>query len=156
MVNPVNFDICGWDISGANLYEAAQRSHVLEPTLIEQLKDDLSAITPMKAILNPDFIASNQADRADNVRTGTNEELIQMIRKDIQDCKARNDKVIVLWTANTEMFLLPEIDTMDDLENRLKTNQALPASVLYCIACIQEQVTYLNGSPQNTFHPAIV
>ena len=156
MVNPVNFDICGWDISGANLYEAACRSHVLEPTLIEQLKDDLSAITPMKAILNPDFIASNQADRADNVRTGTNQELIDMIRKDIRDCKARNDKVIVLWTANTEMFLLPEIDTMDDLENRIKTNQALPASVLYCIACIQEQVTYLNGSPQNTFHPAIV
>lgn len=79
-----------------------------------------------------------------------------MIRKDIRDCKERNDKVIVLWTANTEMFLLPEIDTMDDLENRIKTNQALPASVLYCIAAIMEKVTYLNGSPQNTFHPAIV
>jgi len=26
----------------------------------------------MKAVLNPDFIASNQADRADNVRLGTN------------------------------------------------------------------------------------
>jgi len=156
MVNPVDFDISGWDISGANLYEAAKRSHVLEPTLIEQLKDDLSAITPLPAVLNPDFIASNQADRADNVRTGTNQELIDMIRKDLQDAKARNDKVICLWTANTEMFLLPEIDTIDDLENRIKTNQALPASVLYCIACIQEQVMYLNGSPQNTFHPAIV
>ena len=59
MVNPVDFNISGWDISGANLYEAAKRSHVLEPTLIEQLKDDLSAITPLKAVLNPDFIASN-------------------------------------------------------------------------------------------------
>lgn len=122
MVNPVDFDISGWDISGANLYEAAKRSHVLEPTLIEQLKDDLSAITPLPAVLNPDFIASNQADRADNVRTGTNQELIDMIRKDLQDAKARNDKVICLWTANTEMFLLPEIDTIDDLENRIKTN----------------------------------
>jgi len=28
--------------------------------------------------------------------------------------------------------------------------------VIYCIACIQEGITYLNGSPQNTFHPAIV
>jgi myo-inositol-1-phosphate synthase len=147
MVNPVNFDICGWDISGANLYEAAQRAHVLEPTLIEQLKDDLSAIRPMKAVLNPDFIASNQADRADNVRCGSNQELIAMIRQDIQECKKRNDKVIVLWTANTEMFLLPEINTLADLENRIKTDVPLPASVLYCIACIQEQVTYLNGSP---------
>lgn len=80
MVNPVNFDICGWDISGANLYEAAQRAHVLEPSLIEQLKDDLSAIRPMKAVLNPDFIASNQAERADNVRCGSNQELIALIR----------------------------------------------------------------------------
>lgn len=147
MCNPTEFDICGWDISGANLYEACKRAHVLEPTLVEQLKDDLKAIRPMKAILNPDFIASNQADRADNVRTGTNEELITMIRKDIRECKERNDKVILLWTANTEMFLLPEIGTLDDLENRIKTNIPLPASVLYCVAAIQEGITYLNGSP---------
>lgn len=35
MVNPVDFDITGWDINSANLYEAAKRAHVLEPTLIE-------------------------------------------------------------------------------------------------------------------------
>jgi hypothetical protein len=35
MVNPVDFDICGWDISDANLYEAARRAHVLEPMLID-------------------------------------------------------------------------------------------------------------------------
>merc|ERR1711920_831244 len=29
-------------------------------------------------------------------------------------------------------------------------------SVLYCMAAIQEKCLYLNGSPQNTFHPAIV
>jgi myo-inositol-1-phosphate synthase len=156
MVDPVNFDVCGWDISAQNLYEAANRAHVLEPSLIDQLKPDLEAMVPMKAVLNPDFIASNQADRADNVRLGTNQELIDMLRTDIQNCKARNDKVIVLWTANTEMFLLPEINTIEDLENRIKTNQALPASVLYCVASILEGVTYLNGSPQNTFHPAIV
>lgn len=44
MVNPVDFEISGWDISKNNLYEACLRSHVLEPTLIEQLKDDLTKI----------------------------------------------------------------------------------------------------------------
>lgn len=156
MVNPIDFDVCGWDISDANLYEAAKRAHVLEPSLIEQLKEDLVKIQPMKAVLNPDFIASNQADRADNVRLGTNQELIDALRVDIQECKKRNDKVILLWTANTEMFLLPEINALDDLEDRIKNNVPLPASVLYCIAAIQEQIVYLNGSPQNTFHPAIV
>lgn len=156
MVNPTEFDICGWDIKAENLYESAKRSHVLEPTLIEQLKGDLEQYVPMKAALNPDFIAANQSDRADNVFHGTNQEVIDKLRKDIQDCKARNDKVIVLWTANTEMYLLPEINAVDDLESRIRDNVPLPASVLYCIAAIEEKVLYLNGSPQNTFHPAVV
>lgn len=156
MVSPVDFDVSGWDISGDNLHAAALRSRVLEPTLIEQLKDELSQIKPLPAVLNPDFIAANQADRCDNVRTGTNQELIDSIRTDIKESKSRNDKVIVLWTANTEMFLLPEIPSLEDLERRIKENEALPASVLYCVASILEGVTYLNGSPQNTFHPGVV
>ena len=28
--------------------------------------------------------------------------------------------------------------------------------MLYCVAAIQEKCLYLNGSPQNTFHPAVV
>jgi myo-inositol-1-phosphate synthase len=54
------------------------------------------------------------------------------------------------------MFLLPEINAMDDLEDRIKNNVPLPASVLYCVAAILEGVIYLNGSPQNTFHPAVI
>jgi len=61
--------------------------------------------------------------------------------------KAKTDKVIILWTANTEMFLLPEINTIDDLEQRIANNDKLPASVLYCVAAIQEKCIYLNGSP---------
>ena len=51
---------------------------------------------------------------------------------------------------------MPEIPNIEDLEARIKSNVPLPASVLYCIACIEEQVVYLNGSPQNTFHPGVV
>lgn len=61
-----------------------------------------------------------------------------------------------MWTANTEMYLTPEIDSIAELERRIDANESLPASVLYCYACIKEQVLYLNGSPQNTFHPAII
>ena len=122
MANPIDFEVAGWDINGANLYEAAQRSRVLEPTLLEQLREDLEQITPLPAALNPDYIASNQADRSNNVMTGTNREQIDMIKSDIRDMKARTGKVVVLWTANTEMFLLPEINTLDDLETRISTN----------------------------------
>ncbi len=72
MVEPCEFEISGWDISNLNLYDACKRSKVLEPDLIKQLKPELQAIVPLKAALNPDFIASNQSDRADNVLLGTN------------------------------------------------------------------------------------
>jgi myo-inositol-1-phosphate synthase len=35
MVNPVDFEISGWDISDLNLYESCRRAKVLEPSLIE-------------------------------------------------------------------------------------------------------------------------
>ena len=54
------------------------------------------------------------------------------------------------------MFMLPEIDTLDKLHMMVSKNIELPASVLYCMAAIEEKVLYLNGSPQNTFHKAIV
>lgn len=70
--------------------------------------------------------------------------------------KQQSDKVILLWTANTEQYLLPEIDSKEELERRIRENVPLPASVLYCIAAIEEQILYLNGSPQNTFHQGVV
>jgi hypothetical protein len=45
------------------------------------------------------------------------------------------------------MFLLPEINALDDLEDRIKNNVPLPSSVLYCVAAILEGIVYLNGSP---------
>jgi myo-inositol-1-phosphate synthase len=41
MVNPVDFEIGGWDISDLDLYESCKRAKVLEPTLLDQLKADL-------------------------------------------------------------------------------------------------------------------
>lgn len=41
----------------------------------------------MPAAFNGDYIAGNQADRADNILNGTNEEIISKIRLDIQSMK---------------------------------------------------------------------
>lgn len=72
-------------------------------------------MVPLKAVLNSSFIAANQEDRADNVFAGTNKEMIAKLRQDIRDMKSKTEKVIVLWTANTEQFLLPEIKTVEEL-----------------------------------------
>ncbi len=66
---------------------------------------------PMKAAFIPQYIASNQADRADNILVGTNEEVIEQLRKDMRDFKQKVDKVILIWTANTEESI-PDMDTL--------------------------------------------
>ena len=93
----------GWDISGANLYEAAKRARVLEPDLLRQLKDDLEQVKPMPGAFNLDFVAKNQEERADNVIPGTNAEVVSQIEKDIENFREKHklSKVVVLWTANT-------------------------------------------------------
>ena len=67
----------------------------------------MEKMKPMKGIYYPDFIAGNQAERSDNVLGGTDKWMHAMqIKKDIQQFKEENklDKVIVLWTGNTERF----------------------------------------------------
>ena len=58
-VNPVDMEVSGWDISDSNMYEAACRASVLEPTLLDALRPQLEAMRPLPAALNPDYIAAN-------------------------------------------------------------------------------------------------
>src|SRR2546422_2648408 len=45
-----------WDIFEDNAYEAAQRAGVLESPLLEQLTEPLSAIRPMKAVFDQEYV----------------------------------------------------------------------------------------------------
>lgn len=62
-----------------NMGEAMKRSKVLEPSLQGQLYDEMAAMVPLPSIYFPDFIAANQADRADNVLTGTKQEQMDKV-----------------------------------------------------------------------------
>lgn len=107
-------------------------------------------MTPLKAVFNPDFVASNQKDRVDNVFSGNNLECIKKISTDIENFKKKCDSVIVLWTANTEKNFKTEILDSATLKKLINDNTALPSSVLYACAAAQNKVIFLNGSPQNT------
>lgn len=57
-------------------------------------------------IYDPDFVAANQEERADNLIKGTKSEQLAVVRQQIRAFKEANqvDKIVVLWTANTERF----------------------------------------------------
>lgn len=156
LVNPCDLEITGWDISGMNIYDSCYRAQVIEPTLIEMMKTELSSMVPLKAVFNGKYIASNQADRVDNVFSGTNLQCIDKIRKDIREFKQKVDSVVVLWTANTEEYYERDIKTKEELEALIKADDLLPASVLYAYATLMEQSVFLNGSPQNTVSGGVI
>merc|ERR1712078_929021 len=162
MVNPVDFELDGWDISSTNLGDAMKRGAVLDIDLQKQLYEPLSKIVPRPSIYFPDFIAANQESRVDNVLTGSKHEQMEQIRADIRDFKASKglDKVIVLWTANTERFCDVREGLNDTADNLLAAIQAdepeVSPSTCFAMGSILEGVTYINGSPQNTFVPGVI
>eukprot|EP01112_Ceratiomyxa_fruticulosa_P012131 TRINITY_DN3345_c0_g1_i2.p1 TRINITY_DN3345_c0_g1~~TRINITY_DN3345_c0_g1_i2.p1 ORF type:complete len:460 (+),score=105.75 TRINITY_DN3345_c0_g1_i2:150-1529(+) len=162
MVHPNDMIFGGWDINKANLAEAMERAQVLDYDLQRQLKPHLEQYTPLPSIYFPDFIAANQKDRANNVLQGTKLEQMEQIRKDIRDFRTSHalDKVIVLWSANTERFsdILKGVnDTADNLLEAIKRGEEeISPSTLFALASILEGVPYINGSPQNTFVPGVI
>ncbi|KAI8820173.1 uncharacterized protein EV422DRAFT_81595 [Fimicolochytrium jonesii] len=162
MVHPNDLVLGGWDISSANLAESMERAQVLEYDLQRQVRDELEGLKPLPSIYYPDYIAANQSDRADNVLPGTKQQHLEKIRQDIREFKAANhlDKVIVLWTANTERFssIIPGVnDTAEALLNSIKQgHDEVAPSTVFAVACILEKVPFVNGSPQNTFVPGCV
>ena len=128
MVRPNDLVIGGWDISGKNLGEAMERAKVLDYDLQRQVREEMNTMRPLPSVYYPgryewnlilglcghfpvahrklDYIAANQFERADNLIPGSKYDHLNQIRRDIANFKQIHDldKVIVLWTANTERY----------------------------------------------------
>ncbi|KAI8372368.1 hypothetical protein EDC96DRAFT_477432 [Choanephora cucurbitarum] len=163
LVHPTDLVLGGWDISGKNLAESMERAQVLEYDLQRQVYDEMAKMVPLPSIYYPDFIAANQEDRADNLIPGSDKRAhVNQIRKDIRDFKSAHqlDKVIVLWTANTERFAELIDGVNDTADNFLAAVEAshdeIAPSSIFALACIEEGAPFINGSPQNTFVPGLI
>ncbi|XP_047992349.1 inositol-3-phosphate synthase isoform X2 [Leguminivora glycinivorella] len=162
MVHPDDLAIDGWDISPLNLAESMVRAKVIDYDLQQKLRKEMAGMKPRPAIYDPDFIAANQADRATNLIRGTKYEQYLQIRADIKDFKDRQklEKVIVLWTANTERFCEVKTgvhDTSDNVEKALRNNEPeISPSTIFALAAIDEGCCYINGSPQNTLVEGVI
>ncbi|CAI5492603.1 unnamed protein product [Closterium sp. Naga37s-1] len=162
MVDPNEVVFGGWDISSMNLADAMARAKVLDIDLQKQLYSHMKDMSPLPGIYDPDFIASNQEARANNVIKGSKKEQMLQIIQDIRKFKETSgvDSVVVLWTANTERYsdvLTGLNDTKENLFNAIDRNESeISPSTLYAAACIHEKVPFINGSPQNTFVPGLI
>ncbi|KAJ2784326.1 Myo-inositol-1-phosphate synthase [Coemansia javaensis] len=162
MVHPNDVVIGGWDISSLSIGDAMRRAQVLPVDLQRQVYDELHQLKPLPSVYYPDFIAANQEARADNTIGGTKQEQLDRLRQDIRDFKQANslDRVVVMWTANTERYadILPGVnDTADNLLQAIASGHSeVSPSTLFAVASILEGAPFVNGSPQNTLVPGAI
>ena len=147
LLDPCKLEIDGWDISSMNMGDAMKRAGVFDWSLQEKLRPYMSSIIPRKAVFFQDFVAANQAERADNVIPGSKWEQLQQLRRDIRDFKAKKnlDKIIVMWVGNTERFseLIKGLnDTWANLEKGIREGaHEISPSTLYAVAAALENVS---------------
>lgn len=163
MLHPNDIVIGGWDINSLDLAAAMQRARVFDLDLQRKLDPFMKDLNPLPSVFYPDFIAANQEARANNVLPGTDKAAhLDQLRADIRQFKTANDldRVIVVWTANTERFsdIIPGVnDSADNLMAAIQSSHSeVSPSTLFAVASILEGAPYINGSPQNTFVPGCV
>ena len=140
----------GWDIFEENSYEAARTAGVLEPSLLDQIKPELEAIKPMKAVFDQRYVKRLDGP---NVKTGKNKkDLAEQLRADIRAFKKDNglDRMVMVWCGSTEVFMKESAahQSIEAFEKALEANDpAIPSSMIYTYAALMEGVPYANGAP---------
>ena len=140
----------GWDIFEDDCYEAAKTAGVLERPLLDEIKDELSAIKPMSAVFDRHYVKRLDGP---NVKKGKNKrDLAEQLIQDIRDFKSRNglDRVVMVWCGSTEIFLeeAPVHQSLAAFEKGLENSDpAIPSSMVYAYAAIKEGMAYANAAP---------
>jgi myo-inositol-1-phosphate synthase len=140
----------GWDLFSENAYESACHARVLEPPLLEQLKEPLSQITPMTAVFDQDFVKRLQGPHVKKAKNKM--DLAIALREDIRNFKKKHgcDRAVMVWCASTEVYTPATSvhNSLKSFEQGLKDNDpSIAPSQIYTYASLQERVPYANGSP---------
>ena len=142
-----------WDIYDDNCWEAAENAGVLEKSLLEQLREPLSSIQPMKAVFDPDFV---RRINGPNVKQkGSKMDRAEMLMDDIRNFREASgvSRLVMIWCGSTEVFHKPAAvhQTLKDFEcGLMKNDPEISPSQIYAFAALKSGVPYANGAPHLT------
>ncbi|MGA2185549.1 MAG: inositol-3-phosphate synthase [Bryobacteraceae bacterium] len=143
----------GWDIYEDTAYQAAVKAQVLEPSLLEKVREPLEKIAPMKAVFDPEYI---RRINGPNVKQGGSKmDKAHMLMDDIRNFRKSTGvaRTIMIWCASTEVFHRPsEVhQTLKNFEAGLmKDDPEIAPSQVYAYAALKMGVPYANGAPNLT------
>jgi myo-inositol-1-phosphate synthase len=142
-----------WDIYEDDAYQAASRAKVLDQPLLEQLEEPLSAIKPMKAVFDQNYVRNISGP---NVKQGKSKmEMAEALMQDIQDFKRNNgcSRLVMIWCGSTEVHHKPAAvhQSIEAFEKGLRENDAdIAPSQIYAYAALKLRVPFANGAPNLT------
>jgi myo-inositol-1-phosphate synthase len=150
----------GWDIFEDDCYEAAKTAGVLEVSLLDRVKDELSAIKPWPAVFDRRYVKRLDGP---NVKVGENKKaLAEQVIDDIRRFKALHklDRLVLVWCGSTEVFRKESAahQSLAAFEKALEASDpTIPSSMLYAYAAVHEGVPYANMAPNLSAEvPALV
>jgi myo-inositol-1-phosphate synthase len=142
-----------WDIFEDTCFEAAQRAGVLEKPLLDQLKEPLSAIRPMKAVFDQEYV---KRITGPNVKSqGSKMDKAEMLMEDIRNFRQNSGaaRLAMIWCGSTEVFHKAAAvhQTLKDFEcGLMKNDPEISPSQIYAYAALKSGVPYANGAPHLT------
>jgi len=150
----------GWDIFDDNVYNSALNAGVLNKDLLDEVKQEIEPIIPMKAVFDQNYVKKLHGEHIK--KADTKYDYAQMLIEDIQKFKAENDcdRIAMIWCASTEIFMKPDPvhETIESFEKAMKENHpAIAPSMIYAYASIAAGVPFANGAPNLTVDiPAMI
>jgi myo-inositol-1-phosphate synthase len=142
-----------WDIFEDNCFEAAQRAGVLDKPLLDQLQEPLSAIRPMKAVFDQEYV---KRITGPNVKSqGSKMDKAEMLMEDIRNFRQSSGaaRLAMIWCGSTEVFHKAAAvhQTLKDFEcGLMKNDPEISPSQIYAYAALKSGVPYANGAPHLT------
>jgi myo-inositol-1-phosphate synthase len=140
----------GWDIFEDNCYDAARTAGVLDTAMLDQIKDELSAVVPMPAVFDRQYVKRLDGP---NLKKGRNKkDLAEQLIDDMRRFKSAHqlDRLVMVWCGSTEIFMQPTAahQSMAAFEKALEASDpSIPSSMIYAYAAIREGIPYANAAP---------
>ncbi|MGH9614202.1 MAG: inositol-3-phosphate synthase, partial [Bryobacteraceae bacterium] len=98
----------GWDIYDDSAYDAATHAAVLDKSLLEQVRQPLEAIKPMKAVFDSNYV---RRINGPNIKEGGSKmDKAEMLMEDIRNFRESSgaSRLVMIWCGSTEVFHKPE------------------------------------------------
>ena len=143
----------GWDVFPDDAYDSAEHAGVLPKDKLEQIRDQLKKVVPMPAVFDRNYVRRLEGSNVKSMKTKW--DAVLELREDIKRFKEQNgcERLVMIWCGSTEIFMAPDPvhDTVESLEKAISENHAaIPPSMIYAYAALQEGVPFLNGAPNLT------